>query len=1158
MSNDPDNRKHIPASKEIPTQPGERLRRLMSAVQAEDNTEQKNSQSAGPKSGQPQVPTDQGQPGPSDETKPSQAQPAFPPADESEQNTAWEAEGDLLFPSDSSLDQADTVPPPNVASFLPDLNYPTPPNPRRAEDPTPPPPPGGTSGTPLPRRVDEFDINATRVSPVSYTPPPRATSHILPRSGQPVRPKAQPVQPPVERYFSQTPPPPPPPLQVAEAAAEPGSGNWKKAFGCLLRLTIITLFIAVIVAVGAGSFLVYQYFSIASALPSVEDLRTHASQFETTRILDRNKNVLYEVIDPNAGRRTYVTLDKISPYLIATTIATEDKDYYTNPGFDPLAILRALWQNYTSGNVVSGASTITQQLARALLLTSAERTEQTVQRKAREIVLASEITRRYSKQEILELYFNEIYYGNLAYGVEAASETYFNTTADKLTLGQAAFLAGLPQAPSVYDIFTNRDATLVRQKQVLVLAYQDSAEKQCIFVADTAQPVCIDATAATTAAQEIEQYKFKVQENNMRYPHWVNYIIAQLTATYGAETIYRSGFTVYTTLDPGLQDQAEQIVKAQVDALAGQNVQDGALVAMRPSTGEILAMVGSADFNNDAISGQINMALSPRQPGSSIKPLTYTAAFELGWTPATLIWDVPSEFPPSGNADDTRPPYVPVNYDGNFHGPVSVRTAIANSYNIPAVKTLQFVGIYPNQAGPNKPGLISFAQRMGITTLTRSDYGLSLTLGGGEVTLLELTGAYGVFADSGRKMPPVSITKIVDYTGTVVFEYKPPAGDQVISPEHAYLMTSILSDNNARTPAFGANSVLNLPFPVAVKTGTTNDFRDNWTLGYTPDLVVGTWIGNADYTPMIHSTGVSGAAPIWAAFFKQAETDLTGGHPTPFTRPAGIVERVVCELSGTEPSQWCPTQHNEIFASDQLPPKKENDLWQQIKIDTWTGLKASSACSEFTEQAMVANVTDPWAIKWLQNTDDGKAWAQNAGFPDPIVFTPKRECTADDPHATLQLPGLDDGQVITSVPLDIYAMADATEGFKQFSLQYGKGSKPGDWKTIKDGFKSPVKQPQNIYSWDMKGVKYTDISLRIHLDGDNGGYANKQVHLVLNLPTPTPVPTRTPTVTRTPRPTPTDIPLPTDTPEPPTPVPAPSDTPSSLQTQQPSHPGRGH
>jgi penicillin-binding protein 1C len=1115
----------------------------MSAVQDEDKIEQLTSKKDNSSTSQPVQPDSQEHNSDSDLTRPSQSQPGSQSVNPPEPAVDWSAEDDLLFPSEDT--QAEVPPPENVNSYLPDLNYPTPPNSRRGDEIPVPPPPGGTGGTPLPRRVDEIDINATRVTPSVYTPPPRATGHILPRGNQPVRTSPRPSRPAVDKYAFQSPPPPPPPVQTALADHGAGSGRWKTRFGCLVRLTITTLFIAVILLVGAGSFLVYQYFSIASALPSVDDLRQHASQFETTRILDRNKNVLYEVIDPNAGRRNYVTLDKISPYLIATTLATEDKDFYTNPGFDPLAILRALWQNYTSGNVVSGASTITQQLARTLLLSSAERTEQTVQRKAREIVLASEITRRYSKEEILELYLNENNYSNMAYGIEAASETYFSTTADKLTLGQAAFLAGLPQAPAVYNIFSNRDGTLARQKQVLVLSYQVSQEKNCIFVGNNIKAVCIDASAATSAAQEIEQYKFKVLENNMRYPHWVNYIISQLEAQYGSDTIYRSGFTVYTTLDPGLQDQAEQIVKDQVDSLAGQNVQDGALVAMRPSTGEILAMVGSADFNNEAISGQINMAISPRQPGSSMKPLTYTAAFELGWTPSTLIWDVPSEFPPSGNNDDQRPPYVPVNYDGQFHGPVTVRTALANSYNIPAVKTLQFVGIYPDQAGKGKPGFISFAQRMGITTLTRNDYGLSLTLGGGEVTLLEMTGAYGVFADAGRKMPPVSITKIVDYTGNVVYEYKAPAGEQVISPEHAYLMSSILSDNTARTPAFGSNSVLNLPFQAAVKTGTTNDFRDNWTIGYTPDLVVGTWIGNADYTPMVHSTGVSGAAPIWAAFFKQAEDDLTGGHPTPFSRPAGIVERVVCELSGTEPSEWCPTQRNEVFASNQLPPKKENDLWQKIKIDTWTGLKASSACSEFTDTQMVANVTDPWAIKWLQNNDVGKAWAEKAGFPDPIVFTPKRECNADDPHATVQIPGLDDGQTITSVPLDIYAMVDATDGFKQFSLQYGKGSNPGDWKTIKDGFKSPVKQPEQIYSWDMKGVKYTDISLRIHLDGDGGRYAEKQVHLLLNLPTPTPVPTRTPTSTRTPSNTPTDIPQPTDTPEPPaTATATPSETPS--------------
>ena len=470
----------------------------------------------------------------------------------------------------------------------------------------PPSIPLDRNGMPLPNRVDEVDRYATRVNPVAYgaTPYPPASGRV--GAGQP-----------------------PTPVQAGRTA-KPAKSAWRRSMGCFLRLAIALLFIGILILVLAGSFAVYQYYSIAASLPSVADLKVRASQFETTRILDRNGNVLYEILDPNAGRRTYVPLEKISPYLIAATIATEDKDFYTHPGFDPLAIARALWQNYTTGEITSGASTITQQLARIVLLPD-ERFQTTIQRKSREIVLAAEITRRYSKEEILELYLNEIYYGNLAYGIEAASETYFNTTADKLNLGQSAFLAGLPQAPGVYDIYNNRTETLNRQKSVLVLMYQDSQEQNCIYVSTNLQKVCVDAQTAADSAIEMEAYNFEPQTGKMRYPHWVNYVRSILEAQYDAQTIYHSGFTVYTTLDPGLQDKAEQIVHDQVASLADRNVSDGALIALRPNTGEILAMVGSADFYNDAISGQVNMAVSPRQPGSSIKPLTYTAAFEKGW-----------------------------------------------------------------------------------------------------------------------------------------------------------------------------------------------------------------------------------------------------------------------------------------------------------------------------------------------------------------------------------------------------------------------------------------------------------------------------------------------------------------------------------------------
>ncbi len=971
--------------------------------------------------------------------------------------------------------------------------------------------PGQTPLT-LPRRVDEIDRDATRVSPTAYT-----------RSAQSTR------QAPTYRAPSAPPAEPPPPPSFSPPRQE----GWRRGLGCLLRSVIIALFLVVVTMLCGISFIFYQYVQIAQSLPDVTKLRERASQFETTRILDRNGNVLYEILDPSAGRRTYVSLERISPYLVASTIATEDKEFYSHPGFDLFAIFRAFYQNYTGGGIVSGASTITQQLARNLLFTPEERNELSYNRKIREAVLAAELTRVYSKDEILELYLNENYYGNLAYGVEAAAETYFGTTADKLTLGQATFLAGLPQAPSIYDVYTNRDLTLKRQEDVLVLMYEASQEQGCIYVGNQPQRICMDPVAAASAANEMRMYEFNSPDVPMRYPHWVNYIRTLLESQFDSQTIYRSGFTVYTTLDPGLQEAAEQIVSEQVAQLADFNASNGALVVIRPATGEILAMVGSADFYNVPISGQVNMALAPRQPGSAIKPLTYTAAFEKGWTPSTLIWDVPSEFPPSGIPDDPSPPYKPVNYSGRFTGPVTVRSALANSINVPAVKTLDFVGIYDNPATPQVDGFLEIARRMGITTLTRPDYGLSLTLGGGEVSLLELTGAYATYANMGRRVPPMAITRILDHEGNLVYQYEQPPGEQVIRPEHAYLISSILSDNEARTPQFGPNSILNLPFQAAAKTGTTNDFRDNWTVGYTPDLAVGVWVGNADYTPMQNTTGLTGAAPIWAQFMETAIQQVTGGSPQPFSRPGGIVEQVVCEISGTQPSQWCPKQTTELFAADQLPLPKEDDLWQKVEVDTWTGLLASPVCREFTDERFVLNITDPWAKKWIRNNAEGQAWAESAGFRDTLVFAPTRACNAEDPRPIVEISSPRDGETIRSSPIDIIGRADATQWFDYYRLEYGPGNDPLQWETI-EREQVPVKDTDRLARWELDELPAGEVTLKLYLHSLEDTYAEYKILLNLQVPTPTPTPTNTPTPTETPTITltPTITSTPTETPTP--------------------------
>lgn len=640
---------------------------------------------------------------------------------------------------------------------------------------------------------------------------------------------------------------------------------------------------AIVFLVGAVGVAGYAY--VAAQLPAPQELKGRAAAFKSVKFFDRNGGLLYESIDPNGGRRTVVALDQISPYLRQATVATEDQNFYRHAGVDPTGIARAIWQDINEGEIVSGASTITQQLARNVFLPPEERSRRTLRRKIKEAVLAAELTRRYDKDVILETYLNEIPYGNVAYGVEAAAETYFDKPAAALNLAESALLAGLPQSPALYDPFVDPEAAKQRQIDVLRLMFEQGY---------------IGAEQKEAAAAASLQYAG--MERNIAAPHFVMYVRQQLEQKYGPDLLYRTGLHVYTTLDSKLQAVAEQLVRSHVASLNARHVSNGALLAMRPDTGEILAMVGSADFFDARIDGQVNVTLQARQPGSTVKPITYLAAFQRGWAPSTIIVDEPTSFP-----DGANPDFRPVNYDDEFHGPVSIRSALANSYNIPAVKTLQYVGVQD---------MVATARRLGIRSWTRPDYGLSLTLGSGDATLLEMVGVYGVLANEGRLTPPVSVLKVTDSLGRVFEQSGQPAPERVVEPEYAYLITDILSDDEARVPAFGRSNPLAIGRPAAVKTGTTNDYRDNWTIGYTPELVVGVWVGNNDNTEMRGVSGISGAAPIWHDFMTSA---LNDSPVTQFRRPAGVVTREVCAETGMPVDGTCRERRSEIFAAAQLP-----------------------------------------------------------------------------------------------------------------------------------------------------------------------------------------------------------------------------------------------
>ena len=630
---------------------------------------------------------------------------------------------------------------------------------------------------------------------------------------------------------------------------------------------------------------------------------------DATKIYDRHGRLLYEVAGP-AGSHTYVPLEEISPALREATIATEDANFFDNPGVDFWATSRALFQNLREGRLVSGGSTISQQLARNLYVSPDERSSPSLRRKLRESVLAIRLNRQLSKDDILELYLNQVYYGNLAYGAEAAARTYFGKPARDLDLAEATLLAGLPQSPTAHDPFLHPRAARERQRTVLSLMVGAG------YVSEG------EADAALREPLQFNPTPFPIKA-----PHFVVYVQGLLEDMLGAERVDRGGLRVYTTLDLDMQAAAEATARRHVERLRDRSVSNAALVALEPKSGQILAMLGSVDYFDEEIDGAVNVAISLRQPGSAIKPILYAAALGMGFTPATPIYDVHTAF-------TTRQGelFVPNNYDGLFHGIVPLRIALASSYNVPAVRVLRQVGL---------ERFLNLADALGISTFgNRERFDLSLTLGGGEVTLLDLTSAYAAFASGGLRREPVAVLRVEDTSGNVLHEWQPPPDQRVLSPQVAYLISDILSDERARIPGFGRASPLALSRPAAAKTGTTSDWRDNWAVGYTPDLVTGVWVGNADNRPMRNVSGITGAAPIWHDFMEEA---LKAAPPRAFPRPEGLVQAEVCSPMGRRPGPWCQDRRLELFVAGS-EPRELDDYYRPLRVCAPTGEVATAAC----------------------------------------------------------------------------------------------------------------------------------------------------------------------------------------------------------------------
>jgi len=709
-----------------------------------------------------------------------------------------------------------------------------------------------------------------------------------------------------------------------------------------LASKLSTIFLALVI----GSILVttFLFAWYAKDLPHPDKIKR--TEGFSTIIYDRDGKVLYDVYaDQN---RIPIQIKNIPKNLKNATIAIEDQDFYEHKGFDPRGMLRGLINTVFRGRL-QGGSTLTQQLVKNVLLTS----ERTIGRKIKEFILSVQIERKYDKDQILQMYLNEAPYGGTAWGVETAAQVYFAKNAKDLTLLESAIIAGFPQSPTAYSPYgSDPKAFIGRTKHVLRRMREDKY---------------ITRDQEKKALKDLEKIKFTPQKVGIKAPHFVMYVKQLLVDKFGEKMVEQGGLRVTTTLDLKVQNKAQEIVADEIKKVESIKITNGAAVVMDPDSGEIIAMVGSKDYFAKDYDGNVNVTLSLRQPGSSIKPVTYATALKKGYTASTVLFDAKTVFPAQGGKD-----YAPVNYDGKFHGPLQVRFALGNSINIPAVKMLAKVGV---------KDMLETAYQMGINSLEPNEenlrrFGLAVTLGGGEVKLLDMVSAYSAFANGGDKIQPISILEVKNTKGKTLFKNKKMKKSRVLSPEIAYIISHILMDENARAMTFGRGSYLNIPgFQVATKTGTTDDKRDNWTIGWNPSVIVGVWVGNNDNSKMARvASGTLGASPIWNRIIKYA---LSKQDKKDFAKPDKVIavevdtltgglpykeqnKRTEYFIKGTEPTDLSP------FVKKIKLSKQDSDKLAN-KIEIKTGEYSQKEYIVFTEKDPVS--TDG-INRWQKAIDD--------------------------------------------------------------------------------------------------------------------------------------------------------------------------------------------
>ena len=782
-----------------------------------------------------------------------------------------------------------------------------------------------------------------------------------------------------------------------------GFGSRKKTFSLnKFPLSPKTIFWGIIICI---LFVVGLLFWIMKDLPTPDKIITNA-RYSTT-ILDRNGRVIYEVFqDKNIVPVTYKDLPK---ELVEATIAIEDKDFFKHGGFSVSGIARAALRDIFLGKS-EGGSTISQQLIKNTLLTSEKR----IMRKLKEMILAVELERRYSKEQILEMYFNQTPYGGTAWGIGSAAQYYFGKKPSQLTLLQSAILAGLPQNPSLYSPYIGeKNAYIDRTKHVLRRMREEKY---------------ITRDVEEQLGSLLPKIRFANNQSSIQAGHFVFYVRDQLQEVLANDALLQKGLVIKTTLDLDLQREAEKIVKEEVQKAKGLAISNGALVAIDPETGEILAMVGSLDYGNERF-GKFNVTTALRQPGSTLKPFMYALAFENNYTPASILMDTPTEFY-SGDTNASEKSYKPENYDGKYRGPVQFRFSLGSSLNVPAVKLLAQIGVKP------------FLQRLsdaGLTTLEPTDanlkrFGLSLVLGGGDVRLIDLTSAYGALASGGTTIQPTAIREVRDYRNRLI--YKPAKGvtKKIFTPESSFLVSHILTDNNARSLTFGSyNSLVVSNKTVAAKTGTTDDKRDNWTVGYTKDIVIGSWVGNNDNSKMNPqlASGVSGAAPIWNRVMSYA---LDHGYSDGIMDKPSTIEAITIDgFFGGLPKDGISTRSEYFISGTQ--PTEISPFYKKIKVSKATGKKANDveiAKGDYEEKDFyVVEESDPISTDGKNRWQEGiNAWAQTQ--PDDKWKGPTElsDNNADDISISVQKP--EDKKKYDGSSLDIKATVATNRDLEYF------------------------------------------------------------------------------------------------------------------------------